>query len=201
MMPVARRRTIPAVPGEEAGGSCIIRGVRRFFGAIVLNAVIPGTGLILLGRLWLGIALAVWFAMAGEVALGGWLVAPAVIPEWMTLSGAALCGAAWLLGQFLIVQRVRFLGDPELPEELADLRALAERALARGNHKAARLALVAAMAMDDTDVETRIVWARLVTETSKPARARRVWRGVARLDRDQKHDVEIRAALERLGGA
>lgn len=163
-----------------------------------MNVLVPGTGLIVLGRPWLGLALAVWFGLGAEVAACGTLIAPATIPSLISLVSAGLAGAAWILGQVLLVMRIRFLRDPNLPAELALLRQLAEEALARGDHKAARSALLLALSLSDSDLATRILWARLLAVSASRGRARRAWLGAARLDADQEFAEEIRLALARL---
>lgn len=175
-----------------------MNAVMRFFAAVALNVWIPGPGLILLGRPWLGVALAVWFGLGAEVAAFGLLIAPATVPGFVSYSGAALAGIAWILGQGLLVGRIRFLRDPNLPRELAILRRLAEQALARGDHREARASLLIARSVDDTDLATRILWARLLSCSASPRRARRAWLDVARLDADRRFADEIREALERL---
>jgi hypothetical protein len=165
--------------------------VSRFILSSFMNLLVPGTGLILLGRTWLGVAVAV---------CGAW-IAPAVIPAGVTLASAGLAAAAWLVAQGLLISRVRFLRDPNLPAELALLRQMAESAIARGDYRAARSALAVALSIDDADVATRVLWARLLTLTASRSRARRAWLGAARLDSNQEFVDEIRDALSRLQAA
>lgn len=77
--------------------------------AVFMNLTVPGSGLILLGRAWLGFALAVWFCLATVVAVSGRYIAPAMMPWGLTAASAALALTAWLLGQGLLVSRVRCL--------------------------------------------------------------------------------------------
>ncbi len=79
--------------------------------AVFMNLTVPGTGLILLGRGWLGFAVAVWFGLAVEVAVCGKLIAPATTAWTMTAASAVLAAAAWLLGQGLLATRVLQLKD------------------------------------------------------------------------------------------
>lgn len=172
--------------------------VRRFWPAIVINLLVPGTGLIALGRVWLGVAVALWFGLGAEVAICGTVLAPMSFPPWVTVTGGGLAVAAWLAGQGLLIGRVRFLRDPNLPTELKALRELAEQALARGDLAAARSSLVVALSIDDADVPTRILWARLLSRKGSAARARRAWLEAQQLDTQQIYSAEIRQALERL---
>jgi len=163
-----------------------------------MNGLVPGTGLIALGRMWLGVALAAWFAMAGEVAVCGALIAPMSIPRWITVAAGAVAGAAWLVGQGLLGSHVRLLRDPHLPVELEALRDLAQEALVRGDLAAARSALLVALSIDDADVSARILWARLLSRTGSKAKARRAWLEAQQLDAEQVFSTEIRQALEQL---
>jgi len=67
--------------------------------ALILNLLIPGTGLIVRGRHWLGFAIALLFAFSLNVAIAGWLVAPLAIPPAYTWAGTLIAGATWVLAQ------------------------------------------------------------------------------------------------------
>ncbi|MGQ9651496.1 MAG: hypothetical protein ACUVXJ_15425 [Phycisphaerae bacterium] len=74
-----------------------------------MNLTVPGSGLILLGRAWLGFALAVWFCLATVIAVSGRSIAPVTIPWGLTAAATALAVTAWLIGQGLLVSRIRRL--------------------------------------------------------------------------------------------
>lgn len=172
--------------------------VKRYGLAIGMNLLAPGAGLVLLGRVWLGVALAVWFALGAELAVLGWLIAPLSFPKWMVVLGAAIAGVGWLVGQGLLIGRIRFLSDPELPAEMGALCRLAEQEMSQGHLAAARSALRAALLIDDTDLPTRVLWARLVSMKGRPAQARRAWLEAEQLDTEHHFSTEIRQALDRL---
>lgn len=71
-----------------------------------MNVVVPGSGLILAGRPWTGFALAVWFSFALEVALCGFLIAPASLPRELSLIAAGLAAIAWLVAQRVMYLRI-----------------------------------------------------------------------------------------------
>lgn len=189
---------------EHTAGVCggprdrIIAGVRRYLPALTLNVLVPGTGLMLLGRAWLGLSLAMWYGLAAEAFLGAWLIAPAVVPGWLLPVAAALAGLAWLAGQVLLIRRIAFLRDPKLAEEMALIRKTVEDALAAGDHRAARTALRVALSVDDADIASRVLYARLMTATCGGRRARQAWQGAARLDTERAFAGEIEAALHKL---
>jgi len=76
---------------------------------VLMNLTVPGSGLILLGRAWLGFALAVWFCLAAVIAVSGRLIAPAIMPWGLTATSSVLALTAWILGQGLLISRVRCL--------------------------------------------------------------------------------------------
>lgn len=172
--------------------------MKRFMVAGILNLLVPGTGLILLGRTWLGIALAVWFALGAQVGAFGLLIAPASVPFWISGTALALAALSWLVAQAQLTSRIRFLRDPNLPEEMDALRRLAETAISRGDLAAARSALRVALAVDDADLRIRILWARLLSLDGRTTKARRAWRLAQRLDREHAFATEIRSELQRL---
>lgn len=68
----------------------------------LLNLVIPGAGLIMRGRHWLGFALAMLFGLAVNTAIAGWLVAPVAIPRFYTWTATLLALVTWILAQALL---------------------------------------------------------------------------------------------------
>ncbi|MDM8009043.1 MAG: hypothetical protein QUV05_23125 [Phycisphaerae bacterium] len=81
----------------------------RTLTAVFMNLTVAGSGLILLGRAWLGFALAVWFCLATVVAVCGRYIAPVMMPWGLTAGSAALALTAWVVAQGLLVSRVRCL--------------------------------------------------------------------------------------------
>ncbi len=84
--------------------------------ALLLNALIPGAGLILRGRHWLGFALAMLFGLAVNTAIAGWLVAPAAIPRFYTWMATILSVVTWILAQTLHLRRRRAVASEPLSE-------------------------------------------------------------------------------------
>jgi hypothetical protein len=65
----------------------------------ILNLVVPGAGLILQRREWLGFSLALIFGICGNIAIAGWLIAPEAMPMWLTGLAAGLAAFSWGLAQ------------------------------------------------------------------------------------------------------
>ena len=72
---------------------------------LLLNVLIPGVGLILRGRHWLGFSLAMLFGLSANTAIAGWLVAPVAIPLFYTWTATVLTIASWILAQVLLLHR------------------------------------------------------------------------------------------------
>lgn len=155
--------------------------VRRIFLAIALNIVIPGPGLTLVGRPWVGVGLTIWFAVCAELALFGLLIAPATLPHWLSLVAAGAAVLAWLVGQGLLAARIRFLRSANLPRQLAILGRLAERAITHGDYRTAQAAISVALSMDDTDGPTHLLRARLAECRGHLWAARRARQTASRL--------------------
>lgn len=164
--------------------------------AIFVNVLVPGSGLIVLRREWLGLAVAVLFTVLAQIAVFGRWIVPQDVPAWVSGGASLAAGAVWGLAQWLGWAQARFNESAELRRELEMLRARAEEALARGDNAAARRELLAAGSLDDEDVACLALWARLMTETGETAAARRAWRRVVALDAKGADVQAARAALE-----
>jgi hypothetical protein len=148
--------------------------------ACLLNILIPGLGLIVRRREWLGFALAVVFGICCNVALAGRLIAPVAIPSWLTHSATAFAVFTWFSGQVLfrhevVLQRRRAGGVAVLVES-------ARNALDAGDTERARRCLEAGASLDDEHLELHLLLARLRTVVGDQGGARRAWRRVRKLD-------------------
>lgn len=70
--------------------------------AWLLNLILPGAGLILARREWLGFLLAIVFGICGNVALAGWFIAPMAFPSWLTGIATVMTVLAWAVAQVLL---------------------------------------------------------------------------------------------------
>ena len=156
--------------------------MKRHRVAVILNLLLPGTGLILLRREWLGLCTSLFFALALEVGLFSWLLAPLALPFWVQVVAWLCGGAIWVGAQMLVRSRLAFLNDPDLPEQMASLLRRADEAMRDENLKEARGLLRVALTLDDEDVEANVRLADLLTAQGRSKEARRVWRRVSRLD-------------------
>ena len=155
--------------------------------AIVLNLFVPGTGLILARREWLGVALAALFGVLVQLGLWGCLIEPARVPIW--LAGACLAGGAlvWLAAQYLLRRRLVLMRNPGVQEELARLRDQAAGHMANGGYKEAWAAVQVALAIDDEDLDSNVQTAELLAALGRISEARKAWRRVAQLARHDRY--------------
>jgi len=161
--------------------------------AWLLNVVLPGTGLIIRRREWLGFSLAMVFGVCGNVALAGWLIAPVAVPFWLTWLAGGLCALSWLLAQLLMQRQVVLLR--RRAGGIVALLREAQAAIEVGDLKSASLALERGAAMDDENVELYVLRARLCALEEDVKGERAAWRRVVKLDRQRRYGNEARRAL------
>ncbi|MHC4609438.1 MAG: hypothetical protein ACYS7M_03730 [Planctomycetota bacterium] len=166
--------------------------------AIIFNLIVPGSGLILLRRDWLGLATALLFTILAEVALLGLLILPATIPPWMTTACLSAALFVWLGAQWRLWVRVRVVTGPAVERELALLRRRSAEAVANEAYAEALDILQVAMTLSDEDVAANIQWAELMTLMGRFRQARRAWRRVLQLDRTGQHRRRTTEALAAL---
>lgn len=162
--------------------------------AWILNILLPGTGLILSRREWQGFALAVLYGICGNVALAGWLIAPAAIPYWLSWLAIIIAALTWIASQKLYHRQVLLLRHCGSGMEL--LLNQARSALNAGDLTAARLALESGAALDDENIELHVLSARVCAAAGDDHGRRAAWLSVLRLDRHDRYHEEARLALD-----
>ncbi len=120
--------------------------------AIALNLLLPGAGLVLRRREWLGLFLALAFGICINMAIAGALIAPAAVPTWLTVLAAALGATCWLASQYLCWAQGKQLARRARTVE--GLLTEASMSLSRGDHEAAGRELAAAAELEADNVET-----------------------------------------------
>jgi len=168
--------------------------------AIILNLVIPGTGLILARREWLGAALAILYGVLLELGLWGCLIEPARVSRWAAV--AFLFGAVvvWIAAQVLLGRRLPDLSNPQIEHEIERLREQVIGLISGQQYEQAWDTLRVALSANDEDLETQVLSAELLTALGRFPTARRAWRRVEQLDRFGAHRRRLADALSRLPG-
>jgi hypothetical protein len=144
-----------------------------------LNALIPGCGLIVARREWLGITLALLYGLCVQVLLAGTLIAPAAIPTWLTACAAGLAALTWAGAQVMLWKQLRVIRDPHLHREIDRLLTSVNEAAARGDLDAARSLLQCAQTLNDEHPAVWKAWAELFTQSGNLRAAQRAQRRLA----------------------
>lgn len=166
--------------------------------AILCNLVVPGSGLIVLQRDWLGVTLSLVFGVTATVGVWSVWITPASVPGWASVVSLAVAGACWVAGQAAMRRQLQNYRSADV---LAEVRSLREQALERtsaGDYDAAHRLLRFALSLDDEDVETHVQVAELLTLVGRFRPARRAWQRVDRLDREGTYRRHVAAALDRI---
>ena len=104
----------------------------RWRWAWVLNVLLPGSGLIIARREWLGVVLGMLYVVCGQIVLVGLLIAPqALAGLWVAIAAGGL-GTCWLGAQMLLSRRLRVVSDASIPSQIAMCYRLSDEALDRG---------------------------------------------------------------------
>ena len=166
--------------------------------AIWVNVLIPGAGLIILRREWLGSTVALLFGMLAGSGIWGCLITPASVGAWtvgLMLTGAALI---WLGGQVLLRRQLAVFNDPSRAREVERLRQQAADSASAGNYTEALSMLRLALSLNDEDLDTLVQQADLLTALGRFREARRAWRQVEWLDRRRHYRRRVVEALQHL---
>lgn len=173
-------------------------GARRSGTARFLNLIVPGSGLIISQREWFGLTLALLFGVCSQIALGGWLIAPAAIPLWLTFAAAVMAALVWVAAQVLLHHHLGVFNHPQRGEQIARFLDEARAAVNHGDRRSALLLVEAALSLDDECLDTCVERARLLSRLGPAASMNRAWRRVAALDTLGRYRDESIAALRGL---
>lgn len=173
----------------------------RLIAAVVLNVLMPGAGLIVTRREWLGLAMALLFAIAADVCLWGLIVAPGWLPVRLVWCAFAASCTVWVVAQALLWQQIRLLSDPHLAAEHLALKRRARDLMAEGAYEHAWGLLKVAMRLDDEDPEVYLHTGELMILLGRWEEAARALRLAARLGRGTPLERRALEALRRLPGA
>lgn len=166
--------------------------------ALFLNLVLSGSGLILRRREWLGMSMAMMFAVCGHVAIAGWLIAPEAVPHWLTRFAVVLGAVTWVLSQYLFYRQGRILA--RMKQALASLLSEAGRAMANADLASARRALDNGVVVDEENAELHAMRAQLSAMEGDDRSVQTEWRRVLELDREGRYKAAAEAALRPQAG-
>ena len=79
-------------------------------GLVLVNLIAPGSALILLGREWLGLAVAALFAVLVQMAIWQTWIIPMAFHPWIRYAATLGAAVVWLAAQQLLRQHLRDRG-------------------------------------------------------------------------------------------
>jgi hypothetical protein len=172
--------------------------VRSVGGPRLINLVVPGGGLILIGNVGSGVLIAVLFTLSASFAMtAAWLFPDDVSRVWRGLSiGIAL--GTYLGAQLRYAQTVRLQADQAFWDLRREKMRTVRLALSEGRIEDAWLGLRPLMNDAETDLPLAFLVAQVLTLKGDGAAALNAWRHVRRLDRHRVYSRETRENEERL---
>ena len=130
--------------------------------ALVINLFVPGAGLVLLRRPWLGVTLALLFSLSAHVVIAGLWIAPLAVPR-VVLRVVAVAGVLiWVLTQWLVRIRIRLVLGGDARRAL--LRDRAIEAMQSGRYEESADLIRQALRIDDGDPELVALKKELASE-------------------------------------
>ncbi|MCB9852137.1 MAG: hypothetical protein H6819_03505 [Phycisphaerales bacterium] len=143
---------------------------------LLLNLLIPGAGLVSIRREWLGLALALLFAVGVNIWIAGQWIAPLAVPRWLSFLALGMGIADWLAAQTLFVHLAR--RHDAIQTEVDSLLSQAKRDASENDLDTALAVLEAATALDGERPDVLAAEADLLDACGKPAEARRLRRRI-----------------------
>lgn len=148
-----------------------------------LNLLVPGAGVVLIGRAWLGLLIGIVFA----VLFNGAIVAVGLIPDEVGLTARRLlvlgAAASYILAQFVMTRVVRRHRQAiEASTRFTALRQ-AQQALVAGDAAGAWAALGPLLPLAETDLHVAYRVAQALSASGDAAAAAAAWEHLRALDR------------------
>ena len=163
-----------------------------------LNLLVPGAGIILLGRTWVGLLIGVLFLTCANFALWTTLLIPDDYSPWLRGLGIGLAGGTYIGAQMRLTQTVR----QQRHQIQSKLRHMAlstvRECLQREDYAAALKAIAPVRGHGNNDLLVAHRLAQILTGLNH-ADALAAWRHLRTLDRHRFYQDEIRTNEKILG--
>ncbi len=147
---------------------------------------VPGAGLILARREWLGLAVALLFVLSAQAMVVTTLIAPEEVDGWFRALFLVGTVVVWGGSQWLLYRRLRKNFGVGVARELGVLCDEARAAEADGRLEEAHDLLRAAISINDEHEVIALQWAELLTKMDRGKDADRAWRRVRYLSYGSK---------------
>lgn len=156
-----------------------------------VNLLIPGGGLITIGRVWLGLIIALLFALLANCALAFSLLFPDDVPAWAGGLATGLAGGTYLGAQLRFAQTVRSRRRETATAHRRQALQAARACLAAGQYGQAWEAIRPLAAQADRDLLVAYRVAQVLTAKRDVNAALDAWHLVRRLDRHHIYREQI----------
>jgi hypothetical protein len=180
-----RRRAL-----SEAG---VMNTGRTIAGSRLINLVVPGGGLILIGHELLGVLIAILFTITTGYALAATLLFPDDTSAIWRGLGIGVAIGTYLGAQIRYAQTVRYQADQAFGDLRRDALGDARCALREGRTEDAWNALQPVVPLAETDLLVAYRVAQVLTARGDGLAALHAWRRVRRLDRHRIYRDEVHA--------
>jgi hypothetical protein len=159
-----------------------------------VNLLIPGGGLMMIGRVWFGLVIALLFTLCANCALAFSLLFPDDVPSWAGGLATGLAGGTYLGAQLRFAQTVRSRRHGAANTRRRQALEATRACLAAGRYDQAWEAIrpLAAQAERDLLVAYRV--AQVLTAKQDVDAALGAWQLVRRLDRHHVYREQIRSS-------
>ncbi len=175
----------PGYRGPGGGGT----GYAAPGAARVVNLLLPGGGLILIGHVWAGATVALLFAAFANVAIGAALIFPDDVQPWQGGLAIGLAGGVYAGAQIRLALTLRQSRRDEAAARRRRVLTEVRELMRDGEHRRALDALAALEPAAPTDLLVAYRKAQVLTEMGDPQAAAAAWERLRELDRHKIYDV------------
>lgn len=156
-----------------------------------VNLLIPGGGLMMIGRVWLGLIIALLFALLANCALAFSLLFPDDVPSWAGGLTTGLAGGTYLGAQLRFAQTVRSRHREAATAHRRQALEAVRACMAAGQYGQAWEAIRPLAAQADRDLLVAYRVAQVLTAKQDVNAALDAWHLVRRLDRHHIYREQI----------
>ena len=156
-----------------------------------VNLLIPGGGLVMIGRVWFGLVIVLLFTLLANCALAFSLLFPDDVPRWAGGLATGLAGGTYLGAQLRFAQTVRSRYQAAMTARRRQALEAVRTCLAAGQYDQAWDAIRPLAAQADRDLLVAYRLAQVLTAKQDVDAARNAWQLVRALDRHHIYREQI----------
>ena len=164
--------------------------------AALLNLVVPGLGIILVGPVWSGLLVGVLFAACANFALWATLLIPDEFSPWIRGLGIGIAGGTYLGAQLRLAQAVRERQRQQQAQGRRTALAAVRECLQRNDYLGALRAITPVRDSGTHDLLVAHRVAQILTGLKRPDAALAAWQRLRELDHHGIYSAEARASMQ-----